>query len=105
MLTLNALFWLTVLGALAVFWWQSDAVKHVALEAARNRCAHDGVQLLDQTLLLARLFPARGPDGQLGWRRHYLFEFSATGQDRYRGQIELQGRTVLRVELDAHVMP
>jgi hypothetical protein len=35
-------------------------------------------------------------------RRHYQFEFTSTGSDRYKGNITLLGKSVADIQLAAH---
>lgn len=42
------------------------------------------MQLLDQSIHLKKMSPARG-NGRLRLRRFYAFEFSINGADRYNG--------------------
>lgn len=47
-------------------------------------CLENKVQLLDQSIHLNKVFPAR-KNGRLRLRRFYVFEFSINGADRYNG--------------------
>ena len=47
-------------------------------------CQQNHVQMLDQSIHLKKMFPAR-KDGKLSLRRFYQFEFSIDGADRYYG--------------------
>jgi hypothetical protein len=105
MLTLSLLFWATIAAALISFWWQSDKIKSVALKVVAQHCKNQGLQLLDQTMVLSGLWPIRVESGSLVLRRRYAFEFTSTGQERYRGSIELQGRQLNHFELAPHILP
>src|SRR5690606_26652362 len=72
---------------------------------ARRHCRQAGVQLLDESVALTRLRPARGRWGRPGLRRRYAFEFTVTGERRYAGFVEMQGRHLFRVELAPHPFP
>jgi hypothetical protein len=40
--------------------------------------------------------------GSLRFWRSYQFEFTATGENRYRGRVVTLGQQILSIELDAH---
>lgn len=105
MLELSTLIWLCALAALAAFWWHSDQVKHDALQRVHQHCQHLGLQLLDQTLVIKGLAPARDESGSLCLRRTYRFEFSSTGEERYQGTVTLTGRRLQQITLEPHIMP
>jgi hypothetical protein len=105
MLTLNLLFWATLAAALISFWWQSDKIKSVALQVVTQHCKQQGLQLLDQTMVLSGLWPIRADSGTLSLRRRYAFEFTSTGQERYKGSVELQGRQLSHFALAPHILP
>ena len=70
---------LVAIAALAWLWLASLNARDAAVEAARRACAADGVQLLDDTVMLTSIRPARDGDGGVVLRRVYRFEFSDTG--------------------------
>jgi hypothetical protein len=96
---------LLLVGGIAlafVFWWKSLAVKQLAYRAALRRCDELGLQLLDQSIMLRGIRFKRGSGGRLLVMRRYIFEFSSTGGERYRGEVWLLGATLERVELEPH---
>jgi hypothetical protein len=84
-----------VLGGVAWLWLDSIKVREAAVHAARAACAVEGFQLLDDTVAIASLKPARDTDGRLGLQRAYEFEYSDTGDNRLKGSVVLIGRRVL----------
>ena len=62
----------------------------------------EGVQLLDDTAVLRRVSLARNDDGRATLRRLYEFEYSVTGDDRFRGSVTLFGREVEWLDFSAH---
>lgn len=66
----------------------------------RALCEELNVQLLDQTVGLAKLSIARGEQGQLQLRRRYAFEYSIKGTDRWRGTAELCGRRIESIHME-----
>lgn len=105
MLNLTVLIWLAVIAAFASFWWHSDLVKHRALKLAGEYCQAAELQLLDQTMVISRLWPARNDSGGLCLRRWYRFEFTSTGEERYKGIIIMTGKHLTDIQLDAHIIP
>ena len=92
-------------GALAligVFFWQSQAVKEVALRSTRDYCASMGVQLLDDSVVLRGFWFKRDSRGELRVRRSYLFEFTSTGDERYHGGTVMLGSRVETIQLAPH---
>lgn len=90
--------WLLVfslLGAAAVFWWQSSlAARDRANAAAREACERAGAQLLDGTVAFQRLRPARDDDGRFAFRRTYVFDYSDDGHSRRQGFVVLRGAEI-----------
>ena len=91
---------LLLLAAIIWFWMESLNVREQAIQAAVLACRQIGVQLLDQTVSLDKLRPARSPQGRMTFRRTYSFEFSAAGVERRRGWAILLGRRLLQVHLE-----
>lgn len=104
-MSLSLIFWSTVAVALVSFWWQSDQIKHLALAHVHRYCKAQNLQLLDQIMVLRGVWPARNDQGSLILRRRYSFEFTSTGQARYQGRIELLGKHLEKLELDAYIIP
>lgn len=82
------------------FWLEALRARESALRACRRLTARLGAQLLDETVALQRLRPARTAAGYPALRRSYTFEYSLHGLERRRGRIELLGGRVLSVQGD-----
>jgi hypothetical protein len=65
-------------------------------------CAGEGVQLLDDTVMLVSLRVAREGSGRVALRRVYQFEFSDTGDNRLGGAVTLAGSRVATLYLEPH---
>lgn len=79
-------------------WGQALALRTLALAGARRACEEAGVQLLDESVSLARVSLRREPLGRrLVW--WYEFEFSVDGTDRHGGNAELVAGRVESVRL------
>ncbi|MEQ8953069.1 MAG: DUF3301 domain-containing protein [Gammaproteobacteria bacterium] len=92
-------------AGLVAFWWNSDQVKSVAIAQVSHYCRQQELQLLDQTMVLRGIWPARDEADGFCLRRRYEFEFTSTGQTRNRGQVTLLGRQLSRLEVEAHILP
>lgn len=97
------LFVLILLGLLAWFWLDSIKVRELGVKAARESCLREGVQLLDDTVAFRSLRPARDDNGQVLLQRVYDFEYSGSGNDRYRGSVMLLGREVVMLDVSEHL--
>lgn len=98
--TLLGLLVLITLAAIAWFWSDSLRARESMTAACTRICRDMHLQFLDETVALARLRLARAPSGNLTWRRLYVFEFSESGADRWKGRAQLIGRQVESVQLD-----
>lgn len=78
-------------GLLAWYWFSGTRVRELAIAAARRSTKMADVQLLDQSVALARVSLSRDRRGR--WRiwREYRFEYSRDGLSREMGQIIMLG--------------
>ena len=104
-MSLEAISILTLLAAVASFWWQSDKIKRLAIDFVQRRCAAEQLQLLDQTLVLSGLALVRNQLGDLVLKRHYQFEFTSTGEARHLGSITMYGLRAVNLHLDPYLLP
>ncbi|MBN8501309.1 MAG: DUF3301 domain-containing protein [Sphingomonadales bacterium] len=89
-----------LLGILAAWFWVDGArAREIAVRAAAAACAGEGLQFLDETVVLSRMRPARDGEGRLRLRREYAFEFSDTGDNRRNGGVILLGTEVEMLRL------
>lgn len=95
--TLAALF---LVGLLGWFWSDSLKARERALRACQWACEQTGAQLLDGSVVFARLGLGRDARGVVRVRRDYGFEYSMNGADRWRGRAVLLGQWVLELQLD-----
>ena len=91
-----------LLAGLVWVWADSLRAREAAVAAARRACAGDGVQLLDDTVMLASLRIARDGGGAVVLWRVYRFEFSDTGNNRLAGAVTLAGSRVDTLYLEPH---
>jgi hypothetical protein len=92
---------LLVIGVFIGLWAANLRAREQVLARCRHACRDMGVQLLDETVRLARLGMGRDHQGRMRFKRWYAFEFSVTGADRRSGAAILLGRQIecLRLEL------
>ncbi len=99
------LFGLVLLAGGAWLWLDSLKARDGGIAAARAACNAEGLQLLDDTVSLASLRPARNDDGRLLLRRVYDFEYSDTGDNRRNGSVVLLGHRVVLLNVGLRLVP
>ena len=92
---------LIVGAALAWLWLDSLKAREIAVRAARDACAADGLMLLDDTVAIEALKPVRNEHGHIVLQRSYDFEYSDTGNNRLRGGVMLRGHRVVMLNVGA----
>ena len=105
MLSLVNLLGLVLVGMGALYWWQSGLFKGRARQLATEQCRQLDLQLLDQSMVITGFWPMRSSNGTLAFRRTYQFEFSSTGDRRYRGELILQGMALKSINLEPYKLP
>jgi hypothetical protein len=70
---------LCVLIGAVWFWLDSMKAREIGIQAARNACAEEGLQFLDETVAGRSLRLVRDDDGVLRLQRVFAFEYSDTG--------------------------
>lgn len=97
--SLGDLVWLFLIGLAAWYFWAGMAAKDRVRRIVKSHCADTGVQLLDDTVMLARTRLKRDRSGQMRLQRQYEFEFTSTGERRYGGVAVLHGQRVSQIQL------
>lgn len=105
MFSLGSLTALGLIGFAALYLWRSGEYTQRARQLARDHCQQLQLQLLDDSMVITRLWPMRSSSGRLILRRNYRFEFASTGDRRYRGTLILEGLQLQRIELEAYKLP
>jgi hypothetical protein len=85
-------------------WLDSLRARERAIDAGRSACRRYGLQLLDDTVAIARLGLARNRDGRLVLERRYVFEFSETGDNRRSGAMVLVGSELRDIQLEPYTI-
>jgi hypothetical protein len=88
------LFALLGLAAIIGFWYDALRAKERARAVCLRACQQQGLQLLDDTVTLDKLWVRRGAEGWLLFERRYLFEFTDTGAQRHEGLVVMLGTQV-----------
>lgn len=99
---LSNLFLIVIVAFVLLFWWNTLGIRQLAYKAARRHCEEQGVQLLDQSVMLKRVRLRRNKAGGLSLLRVFAFEFASTGDERYCGEVSSLGRLPISVKLDVH---
>ncbi|TVS17572.1 MAG: DUF3301 domain-containing protein [Gammaproteobacteria bacterium] len=99
MIELNHFLLVGVITAAALYWWSALAAREVALRAVRRHCEELDLQILDDGLVLRRIWMKRDGRGRQCLWRTYHFEFSVTGGERYHGQIVTLANRVEAIHL------
>lgn len=63
------------------------------------------IQLLDQSVSLKKIRFGLTPKHSPALLRNYAFEFTSTGDERYKGYIDMIGIYVVNITLQAHRIP
>lgn len=98
-LEITDLLLLTVIIAVAAYWWRAPSVYALALRSARQHCRKLELAFLDDSVALSRLWVKRDQNGRLRLWRAYQFEFTATGGERYRGYVRTLGYAVEAIDM------
>ena len=101
---------LLVLGLLAAgvwLWLDSLKARETGVRVAQTACAEEGLQLLDDTVVIRSIRLARDDGGQLKLRRIYNFEYSDNGDNRRPGSVTMLGQQVelLHLRPQLYVVP
>lgn len=88
-----------VLGLIIYFWWYTQGLRQIALSTCKAHCNQQDLQLLDQTVALSRLWLKRDDQGRWQWHSKFVFEFTISGADRYKGRLELLGKYAQTISL------
>ena len=99
------LLWLIIAGLFLHFWWNSWKFNGRALELALSHCRQLDLQLLDQSIVIRGIWPVLDLNSSFVLRRTYHFEFTSTGEQRYKGRIILTGMNLKSIDLEAYIIP
>ena len=97
---MSELVFLIILGLVLWFWFDSLQVRERAKSTCARACRESGVQLLDDTVALERIWFRRGREGRLRLERLYAFEFTDNGMMRRSGVVLMLARRVEVLSMD-----
>jgi len=95
----SGLVLLILLGLLVWLWQNSLLTRETAVGAARDTCRQQQLQLLDGSVALQHIKPARLANGRLSLRRTFLFSYSEDGLERRTGFVIMSGNHIDQVGL------
>lgn len=102
MLSNETLILILLFAAFGAWFWHHLGIRQVALGHARRTLKQEGVQLLDQSIILARIRPCRSDETLFAFRRYYQFEFTSIGDRRFLGWVIMVGRKLEKVEMQPY---
>jgi len=94
------LFVILVAGFL--YWLDSIRAKEIATAQSRDACKKVSLEFLDETVAIKKLRIRRNDIGRLVFYREYQFEFTSTGEYRYKGVTRLLGKRLLGIEMEPY---
>ena len=90
------------LVATLFYWFDGIRAKENATVHAKAACKKVLIEFLDDTVLIKKVRLRRNSQGRLSIYREYEFEFSSTGEFRYKGLVRLLGKYLVDVEMEAY---
>lgn len=91
-----------VLLGLAWLWLENQGARDRAIAIAKDFCAKENVQFLDEAMAAVSYRLRRDARGQLAIARTYRFEFSDTGDNRLHGTIIMLGKRLETLHLQPY---
>jgi len=101
---LSDLFIIFIFVLIGILLWQNAGLRERALSLAAQHCRTQEVQLLDESIAQMGIGFYRDKRGNVSLSRRYEFEFTSTGEQRYKGRLRLSGRRLIEASLDPHRM-
>jgi hypothetical protein len=96
---IETIFVLLLVVALLALWAHHNKISDKAVNAAKIHTESQGLQHLDQGVILAKIRFRFTPPLALKVERIFRFEFSSVGDRRYFGWVTMHGMRVKSVEL------
>ena len=88
--------------AVIYYWLDSIRAKEIATMHAKLSCKNVLLEFLDDTVRIKKVRLRRNIKGHLSLYREYEFEFSSTGECRYKGEVRLLGQYLIDVEMQPY---
>ena len=83
-------------------WLENQGVRDSAIAIAKDFCAKENVQFLDEAMAAVSYRLRRDARGHLAIARTYRFEFSDTGDNRLQGTIIMLGKHLETLHLQPY---
>ena len=93
---------IVILISAFLYWLDSIRAKEIATSHSRAACKKVLLEFLDETVAIKKVRLRRNSLGRLMFYREYQFEFTSTGEHRYKGVVKLLGKHLLEVEMEPH---
>ncbi|MBD3610627.1 MAG: DUF3301 domain-containing protein [Gammaproteobacteria bacterium] len=93
---------LIVVGLLLWYWQDAMRAKEFARGKAYAACLQANTHFLDDSVQLVNIGLRRNTQGSVRIRRCYVFEFSSDGSQRYHGNVEMLGRDIMQLQMEAY---
>lgn len=91
-----------LLVSIFLYWLGSIRAKEIATAHSREACKKVSLEFLDETVSIKKVRLRRNSLGRLVFYREYQFEFTSTGEYRYKGRVKLLGKILLGVEMEPY---
>lgn len=101
---LNTILLLAAL-LIGAYYFSSLRTRELAVQAVRSHCHSMQLQLLDQSVSQISTRIVFHQNKVLAIQRCFDFEFTATGDERYRGKITMLNNVKDSIWLQAHRLP
>lgn len=98
--SLQTVYWLLLLGFVAWLIWVAMASQAQVQLRVQHVCRENGLQWLDQNVVLKTLRLRKRAQGFWYWQRVYQFEFTHTGSHRYKGWLFYDNGQHVHTELE-----
>jgi len=96
------IFFILLLLSVVFYWLDSIRVKEIATKQAAVACEKVALEFLDQSVAINKVRLRRDGHGRLKFYREYQFEFSSTGEFRYKGIVQMLGHYPINIEMEAY---
>ena len=83
-------------------WLENQGIRDQVMAIAKDFCAKENVQFLDDAMAPVKLSFKRNERGHLAIVRTYHFEFSDTGNNRLKGTIIMLGKKLETMHLQPY---
>ena len=88
MYSLTDILILLLVVVIAAQFWRMRAISEAAQRYVAQYCEKQQLQLISVARSHTRITVVRGkPD----WKTQFVFEFSGNGEDKYQGQLDMEG--------------